>query len=124
MDRRRLLKKIAFPILLVGALLIGSKLFQSKSKLASVTIHYVLGDTAPRVKELIATVQSDKDHEIVGTIDTTLIGAEVVETDRMKPGTYRAEITLVAPDGTRTHVTKQLEVPEGGGTITVNLGRN
>jgi hypothetical protein len=118
---RRQLKKIIAPIVLVGAILIGGRLLTSSRSLAKVTIHYRLGDRAAHVSELIARVHHENDSETAGSLDTKIMSSDVVEHDRLKPGSYVVDITIIGDDGSHTHVTRSIDVPSGGGDITIDL---
>jgi len=110
-------KRLAGLVLLLVVLAIGAR-FMSAPTLVHVDIHYRLGDRP--VEALDAIVRRPGDREEVARFSTRLVGREVVQRPRLRPGFYEVEITLAFPDGRRRTVSRTIEARKGA-DITLDL---
>lgn len=113
MSKRR---RIAGLVLLIGALFIGARLFQSSSSLASVTIAYQL---PPGTQALEARIARAAGGAPVAEFQTKLVGDEVRQKTRLTPGAYDVNVTLTVAGAARTEK-RRIDVT-GDGTITIDL---
>jgi hypothetical protein len=117
MDRRRLA-----PLALLGAALLATLMF-SKGWPQEQTIHYVLGDTAPRVEEVDARWTADPSpgepaREVSFRYPRGAAPRVVTHEPRLANGPYTVDLDVVV-DGRRTHVVRYVAL--GGGVTSIDL---
>ena len=119
MDRKRLLR-----LLLLGAALVVAMLL-ARHWPKEQTVHYVLGDGAPRVEEVDArwaTGRSSEDWTREATFRYAPGQAPriVTQEPRLPDGDYTVEIEIAAADAARNVVRRNVTLT-GGGSTSIDL---
>lgn len=122
MDRKRLLRLLSL-LALAGSLAAAVPLTQHWPK--EQTVHYVLGDAAPRVRELDARwaegrggADDEWSREATFRYGAGQAPRVVTHQPRMPDGDYTVEIDLVS-DSDRSTVTKHVTL--SGGSTSIDL---
>jgi hypothetical protein len=122
MDRKRLLRLLSL-LALAGCLAAALPLAQHWPK--EQTVHYVLGDSAPRVRELDARwaepgggTRDDWNREATFRYGAGQAPRVVTHEPRMPDGDYTVEIDLVS-DSERSTVTRRVTL--AGGSTSIDL---
>jgi hypothetical protein len=111
-------RKIAGLIVVFGLLYIGARLLP----LGDVELRWRLGDPS-RLQRFEVQVTRQGQDEPTLSLSTELLSPDIVQSKRLKPGSYRADVVLVPRSGPPRRVVRTLEI-ERGSELTIDLRRD